>query len=392
MKNTKLIFISLMLGALVGCGGGGGSPAPVAQAPAPAPVTPPVVVAPTPTPKTPLPVLASSYLNAKASGLTATTVPVLPANAQREQITTTYASADFFQDGTVSMVAVSAVFSANNVAGKVYFFKKDANGAWQDKTASMLKETAGCISPRKVLVADFNGDSKPDVFIACHGIDVEPFPGENQRVLLSQADGTYANNVVAFSGFVHSASAAEITNKGYADIVIVDSANNKPTPVMLLNNKNGTFTADYSRFPKYDGRPAYTVEFVDFQKTGKFDVLLAGVDNSSTGVVMPTTLLTNNGIGVYNTIAPVVFPDGAVNTGVLDLVYTQDALYLLRVNNSYKGSSIQKIDLKTKASSVIFGQESFPTGKNGGAWLDWMIPVNGKLVSQDVEYGVSVAM
>jgi len=393
MQKTKLSLFAVMAATmLVGCGGGGGGDSAPSN---PVAVTPPVVTPPVVVPpvvKAPLPVLASSYLNAKAAGLTATTVPVLPSTALREEITTTYAQADFFQDGTNSMVAVSAVFSANNVPGKIYFFQKDAQGNWQDKTAAKLRDTAGCISPRKVLVADFNGDAKPDVFVACHGIDTEPYPGENQRVLLSQADGSYVNTVVPFSGYVHSASAAEITQKGYADIVLVDSANAKASPVMLLNNKNGTFTADYSRLPRIDGKPAYTIEFVDFQNTGKFDVLIAGVDNSSTGVVMPTTLYSNNGIGVFTASAPVVFPDGPVNTGVLDVVYSKDALYLLRVNNTYKGSSIQKIDLNTKASSVIFSQEKFPTGKNGGNWLDWIIPVNGKLVSQDAEYGVSVGM
>ena len=39
--------------------------------------------------------------------------------------------------------------------------------------------------PREILVADFNGDGRDDVFVAAHGYDAMPFAGERNSLILS---------------------------------------------------------------------------------------------------------------------------------------------------------------------------------------------------------------
>ncbi|MBL0172078.1 MAG: VCBS repeat-containing protein [Gemmatimonadaceae bacterium] len=70
------------------------------------------------------------------------------------------------------------------------------------------------------MVADFNGDGKPDVFFACTGHDVSPPPGENPRILLSQPDGTYSNTEIPnLVGFHHGGSAADLNGDGKPDVI-----------------------------------------------------------------------------------------------------------------------------------------------------------------------------
>jgi hypothetical protein len=45
------------------------------------------------------------------------------------------------------------------------------------------------VDPRKVLFGDFNGDGRLDMFIACHGWDTNPYPGEQNRLYLSEPGG-----------------------------------------------------------------------------------------------------------------------------------------------------------------------------------------------------------
>ena len=50
-------------------------------------------------------------------------------------------------------------------------------GGYIDGTTQVISgEVPAPISPRKILVADFNGDGWPDIFIADFGLDYRPSP------------------------------------------------------------------------------------------------------------------------------------------------------------------------------------------------------------------------
>lgn len=85
-------------------------------------------------------------------------------------------------------------------------------------------------------------------------------------------------------------------------------------------------------------------------------------------------------------------PTDAVYRTTLDIAYIGGSIYLNRVQTNggaYNFSSIQKIDYKTLAATRIYNNTAnFPTGST---WLDWIVPFQGKIVSQNAAYGVAVA-
>ncbi|GAC1605450.1 MAG: hypothetical protein NVS3B3_03350 [Aquirhabdus sp.] len=365
----------------------------------------------------PIPVQKSSYLNAKNTGLPSQSLPKSSgANPVKfisptEMIATGYAMGDFFQDGTASMVGFTNNFvpasdpNYGRTPGHAYFYKKDANGNWIDQTSKLLSDQTGCITPRKVIVADFNGDGVPDIFVACHGTDLYPLPagytaGEVPRILLSQPDGTYKNVPAPVSCYCHGAAAADVNGNGFADIVVVDPEINKQ-PCYLVNNKDGTFKPDYTRMPPSTApntacNPAcrlgiYSVELVDFDATGKFDLWLGGVDDKSLGG-FASTIFHNPGTNNFATAAATVLPSAtapsAADNNPLDLVYTNGNIYLMRVNSGYTETSIQKINYKTLSSTMIY--QHGPYAGSTYSWLTWMLPYQSNIIGADSSYGVSI--
>jgi len=403
--NAALLYAISAL-VLSGCGGGGGGATgtPSSNSTPPTTSTPTVSTPATPSTTTPTPtataivpiaVQASSYLNAKNINIDTQVLPALPfdpTKTNNDALSTGIGFADFYQDGKLSMFGASSIPSyTNSTPGKLYFFQKDDNGNWVDHTAKLLTDTTGCIAPRKVLIADFNGDGKPDIFVSCHGMDSAPFPGERPRILLSQPDGTYKNTAGPITCFCHGAAAAEMNSKGYADIVVYDTSVAKEA-IFLINNKDGTFTPQYQRLPvSTNTKPIFTVELIDFYNTGKYDLFLAGNEPPDLGD-WATTIIPNDGTNSFLVKTPVVLPSDYAYGMPQDIVYDHGFVYLLRIciatgATFYKASEVQKIDLNTMSSSIILKQDIATTTKNLGPW---MMPYKGKLLSVTNDWSLSV--
>jgi hypothetical protein len=321
------------------------------------------------------------------------------------------AYADFFQDGSYSMVTHPPRYnmfdpSTADQLGFIYFWKK-VNGTWVNRTSELLSDNVGCLHPRKAIVADFNDDQRPDVFFACFGFDTFPAPGEQQRLLLSRPDGTYSNTLVPDNSMAHAAAAADVDGDGDVDVVLMDSVLSQG-PHVLINTGNGAFARDLSRLPQV---PAVTVELIDVDRTGKYDLVMSGREtNSVEGVVLPPlnafapTILKNDGFGRYVSTPSVTLPTLALPSGetpigeILDLLFVNNTFYLLRTNvynagNSYNATAIQKIAYPSLTSSAIYTHRgAYPNPTNVGlpGWINWIIPYQGNIVGIDSAYGVSV--
>lgn len=129
---------------------------------------------------------------------------------------------------------------------------------------------------QRVLVADFNRDRRPDLYLASAYYSG---PGNN-ALLLSQPNGklrwAQALSALEGPGFHQAASAADIDNDGDVDIFVADdiflSGRNA---YFLVNDGRGNFTLDTTRVPPGLGQRALSAaELIDVDRDGYLDLLL----------------------------------------------------------------------------------------------------------------------
>lgn len=343
--NRSLRLGALAL-ALAGCGGGGvGSPR-----------------------SEPLEVQPSSYLNFKGVGLTPQNLPEAVAGNG-----TTRAFGDFAREGRLDLITATLTYSvvqpiASATPSSLRYWRKTNSGYVED--SKRLRSASGCIHPRKSLVADFNGDSTPDVFLICHGYDAGAFPGEKNQLLLSQPDGSFSVSVATDDvGFWHGGTAFDINADGFVDVIAVTGGN---TPTVWLNDGSGGFQTDTSaRFAPMPGSGYYSLEAVDVDDDNDFDLILGGHETEGS-----TAVLLNPGDGVFAQVVPTDLPSIAGWGVVLDFVATGDSggtqLWVLRSqdgSNFYQGKLIQKIQWPSLSSAIAIEDTN-------GAWLPWIIPTS----------------
>jgi len=332
----------------------------------------------------PMQLYKSSYENKMAAGKVLGPQPVPPA------ISFVVAYGDFFGDGSYSMLGNDATPYPNP---SILSLWKLVNGVWVDRTIEILKDKTGCVALKKGLVADFNGDGNPDIFLGCHGYDSPPFPGEQQRVLLSQPDGTYKNVLLPFSAYAHGASAADVNGNGYSDVVLSDTSI-RLTPFYLVNNKDGTFTEDKTRMPQsLKSKGVYSLELIDTKGTNKFDLWVGGVAYFGTnpfGSIAPT-FFYNDGGNSFSDTNKLAMPTVMENVTPLDVIFDKNKIYFLYVQDQYTGVQIEKYDLTTGVVSVLYTHTG-PYSATLASMFNLMIEYNGNIMPMDYAYKVSVSI
>ena len=71
--------------------------------------------------------------------------------------------------------------------------------------------------PHSLEIADFDGDGRPDIFVAEMGLGRNPDP--RMMILVNQGNGEFEENVFQTGIPVHEAKAADLTGNGLPDIV-----------------------------------------------------------------------------------------------------------------------------------------------------------------------------
>lgn len=281
--------------------------------------------------KPPLPVWPTSYENKHRLPFDATQVPTVRAlgipklfDDEGDSNERSVAFADFFQEGEASLFVTSGRVAHTygpqdvpDIPGVVYFLKRDAQGQWVDRTSQLLRspqDRVACVSASYALVADFNEDGKPDVFISCTGVDYwyEQLTPEQQRVaqtaqqvlLLSQRDGSYRRSVLPGAIYGHQATAFDVDSDGHVDIVTTDAWNaNERLPFVWRGQGDGRFARDDRIITTAltSQLPATNTFWNVFgvPRNGKVDLILAGQD--------VTVLLRSTGGGGFDLAHPVTF-------------------------------------------------------------------------------------
>lgn len=331
----------------------------------------------------------SSYANFKQIGLTAQTLPGFRGNAR--------AYGDFLGNGQIDLFTAQttyvAALPASAATPAAYdFWRHDSVQGWVRDT-SHLTGAPGCIAPRKAIVADFNADGKKDIFIACHGYDAEPYPGERNDIVLSQPDGTYRVQAAGpHIAYFHGASSADVNGDGLPDVVVAIGADRTSALVLLINQGNGTFSADYSRLPRgLSSKGYYTVEFLDVNGDGLADLVYGGHEWASS----PTTIVINPGNFDFSSAPQLTIPPVPGEGVVLDFLLTgagpSASLWVLRTSGGdgtfYASRTLQRVRLASLSSEVVFSQRP-------ARWVDWIISstVGGQSVitSDNAAAGFSV--
>jgi hypothetical protein len=275
--------------------------------------------------------------------------------------------------------------------GNIYFYKK-INNVWIDKTSEFLTQTAGCIAPRKVLVADFNGDGVPDVFASCHGSEFGPFStwtGEHPRVLLSQPNGTYKNVKLDLNCYCHGASAGDVNSDGTIDIVTSDGlAPNvgKSTMTVLSNDGQGNFTTKHFNVAQdadvavVNGVSYYysyfNVELIDFNNDGKLDLYLSGSE-----MYQNSFILLGDQTGSFNSILK-KFDRTSNDVHVTDTVFVGGVMYVHLYVNGTKTVQVRKYAKDFSSYEVIYSYD--------GDDFVYFMPYGNSLVSYDSAYKILI--
>ena len=247
------------------------------------------------------------------------------------------------------------------------------DGAVTKDSALFPVSDQGCIHPRKAVAADFNGDGVTDVFVACHGFDASPFPGETNKVVLSQPGGTYLiQDANPATGFFHSATAADFNQDGHVDVVTTNNMSN-PSIQIWLNDGQGQFTATTQQLPSaLNGQANYfTIDLPDVNGDGLFDLFVAGHEWEIPGTFVYLNPGNNDFTAVQPTLLPSVTNEGVVLDVIANTSSQQKTLWLLRTSGGdstfYQSLVLQKINWATLSSEIVVNQRP-------AQWLPWIVP------------------
>jgi hypothetical protein len=210
---------------------------------------------------------------------------------------------DWTQDGHPDILAIPNVEGGGTDVAAVVLVN-DGQGGFVEATTSVFLGTVPTFDvPREAVVADLNGDSHLDLFVADHGLDDWPWPGHQNTLILSAPGGklTDATGIIPQqSDFTHSADAADIDGDGDQDLFI---GNMDRPPRLWLNDGSGGFTrGELERLPPAQRdltQTAYSASlFADVDADGAPDLILG--TGFCCGFRTKSVVLLNDGQGWFS--------------------------------------------------------------------------------------------
>ena len=292
---------------------------------------------------------------------------------------------DFDGDGDEDFFVAPSYYNKNETTPVEIYFN-DGDGSFRLDNSFFQGSIPELVHPRKAITGDFNGDGRLDIFVAGHGYDKPPFPGEAPVLLLSTENGLrQVEGLDHLVGFHHGAASADIDNDGDLDIFVTDLTNH----FFLINDGDGVFSRDVEVLPSgfYDDS-IFTSELVDVDNDGYPDLLVSGHEFESEPEDFPTAIYWGNETGHYDgsrkTILPGVDGRGIVvdiDVGDLDGDGNEDIVLNRTVEDPfYSGFYIQVLSgVGNRAFSDTTSQSIDYGTKEASNWIVWLrlVDING---------------
>ncbi len=244
------------------------------------------------------------------------------------------------------------------------------------------------VGARELVLADFNGDGRVDIFVADHGMDAYPEPSNQNTLVLSASGGKLVDatgNLPQQIDYTHSAAAADIDGDGDIDLYVGNtwSATTSFPPAIWLNSDGaGTFVAATGRlpYPVEDlGFGAFTTcEFVDVNNDASPDLILGDAGDDLEGGPDSLVLL-NDGRGHFSHLAnampskPFAETDIALDIDAYDLNGDgyQDLLMVF-TRGTYAGRYIQVLINNRDGTFRDETAVRLPQSDNNDPWISWV--------------------
>jgi Ca2+-binding RTX toxin-like protein len=266
-----------------------------------------------------------------------------------------YGVGDFNGDGTLDLALGGPATPFRNELQPFALFSVNSMGVLTETTSAIFTTVPFATHAAEMFVGDLNGDGVSDFFSGNSGVDISPWPGERNTLMLSSGGQLVdrSSSLPDEKALTHTVAGGDIDRDGDIDLYVGTVwSQHRVTPYFLINDGKGTFTkSDPMPTPVSGDIPAHQMSesiLVDINGDGWLDF----VGGSDQGGPTAGAVVLNDGTGRFQAEDASLLPIGlygafdTIVTAFLDMDINGDGhtdLILAETDNSpyYTGNALQ---------------------------------------------------